>query len=157
MMKTNKIITFFTPHTFLEYLKGKQVYQGVRQTPAGALAFKATDDGIFEAVFLDAVSETSGSEMSTQKLLLVGTPFQQKVWQAALQIPAGTTLSYHDLAHKIGKPSAFRAVANALGANKISYFVPCHRIKRKNGDLGGYAWGIERKKALLAFEAKHTL
>lgn len=81
-----------------------------------------------------------------------GTDFQVKVWQATLNIPAGKTLTYQELAQKIGNPKAFRAVANALGQNKIAYFIPCHRVVRKNGELGGYKWGIDIKKALLIAE-----
>lgn len=155
MQKNNVIL--FSPQEFKKYLKNKQIFKKVIDTPVGLFAVQGTDDGIFQASFVDANSVVTDSAPNTYTLLLVGTPFQQKVWQAALEIPAGTSVSYHDLAHKIGKPSAFRAVANALGANKISYFVPCHRIKRKNGDLGGYAWGIERKQALLAHEMKCAL
>jgi O-6-methylguanine DNA methyltransferase len=146
-------IRVFSPKQFASYIKTQQIYQKTIQTPAGTLLLEATQDGIFQTSFVEHDFKEPMSIIELDSVLLVGTPFQTRVWQEALKIPRGTSLSYHDLAHALGKPSAFRAVANALGANKIAYFVPCHRIVRKNGDLGGYAWGIERKQALL----KHGL
>ncbi|MGU3574409.1 bifunctional DNA-binding transcriptional regulator/O6-methylguanine-DNA methyltransferase Ada [Brucellaceae bacterium C25G] len=81
-----------------------------------------------------------------------GTVFQQKVWQALRDIPSGKTASYSDLANSIGQPAASRAVAGACAANKIAVIIPCHRIVRQNGDLSGYRWGVERKRALLLKE-----
>lgn len=138
-----------TPEQFVSYIKTKQIYQKTVKTPAGILLIEGTEDGIFQASFVEHDIKESGSAIKLDTVLLVGTPFQLRVWQESLKISPGTSISYHDLAHAVAKPSAFRAVANALGANKIAYFVPCHRIKRKNGDLGGYAWGIERKQTLL--------
>lgn len=86
--------------------------------------------------------------------LMRGTPFQQKTWQALCRIPFGTTCSYTDLAQAIGMPKATRAVANANGQNHLSILIPCHRVIRKSGDLGGYAGGLDRKKWLLAHEAQ---
>jgi O-6-methylguanine DNA methyltransferase len=84
--------------------------------------------------------------------LLVGTPLQHQVWQALLQIPKGTTLSYQQLANKVGSPKAVRAVANAVGSNPISPLIPCHRVLRSNGHIGGYYWGLPAKLALLKEE-----
>jgi AraC family transcriptional regulator, regulatory protein of adaptative response / methylated-DNA-[protein]-cysteine methyltransferase len=81
-----------------------------------------------------------------------GTPFQRRVWEALLGIPAGATVTYSALARRIGEPDAVRAVANACAANAIALAVPCHRVVRSNGTLSGYRWGIERKRALLAKE-----
>ena len=81
-----------------------------------------------------------------------GTPFQVQVWQALLTIPYGKTISYKELAEKIGKPTAFRACANANGKNFISLIVPCHRVIASDGALGGYTGGVEIKKALLDLE-----
>jgi AraC family transcriptional regulator of adaptative response/methylated-DNA-[protein]-cysteine methyltransferase len=83
---------------------------------------------------------------------LRGTPFQREVWEALRRVPSGATVSYLELAQRIGRPSAVRAVAQACGANRLAVAVPCHRVVRHNGDLGGYHWGIERKQALLAQE-----
>ena len=81
-----------------------------------------------------------------------GTPFQQAVWQALLQIPAGSTLSYGVLARQIGKPAAVRAVGAAVGRNPLSIVVPCHRVLGAGGALTGYAGGLHRKTALLHLE-----
>jgi methylated-DNA-[protein]-cysteine S-methyltransferase len=82
-----------------------------------------------------------------------GTEFQQRVWDALRQIPYGTTISYGELARRIGNPQASRAVGLANGSNPISIIVPCHRVIGANGKLTGYGGGVERKKALLALEA----
>lgn len=82
-----------------------------------------------------------------------GTPFQQLVWQALREIPAGLTMSYAELARGIGRPSAVRAVGHANGANPISIVVPCHRLVGADGLLTGYGGGLERKRWLLAHEA----
>jgi AraC family transcriptional regulator of adaptative response/methylated-DNA-[protein]-cysteine methyltransferase len=84
---------------------------------------------------------------------LRGTAFQQAVWLALRDIPAGETRTYADIAAQIGQPNAVRATGSANGANPVSVLVPCHRVIRADGGLGGYAWGLERKRALLAREA----
>lgn len=81
-----------------------------------------------------------------------GTPFQQAVWRALLEIPAGQTLSYGELATRVGRPSAVRAVAAAVGRNPLSVLIPCHRVIGADGQLTGYAGGLPRKQALLALE-----
>ncbi|MBY0510578.1 MAG: bifunctional DNA-binding transcriptional regulator/O6-methylguanine-DNA methyltransferase Ada [Rhodospirillaceae bacterium] len=82
-----------------------------------------------------------------------GTAFQKRVWQALQKIPAGTTASYTDIARHIGKPKSVRAVGQACGANPLAVVIPCHRVVRGDGDLAGYRWGVERKRALLKAEA----
>ena len=81
-----------------------------------------------------------------------GTAFQALVWRALLKIPPGRTASYSEIAAALGRPSAVRAVAQACASNKLAVLVPCHRVVRSDGDLAGYRWGIERKRALLARE-----
>lgn len=81
-----------------------------------------------------------------------GTDFQNEVWNAIRQIPHGEVRSYKWIAEKIGKPKAVRAVGSAVGANAVSIFIPCHRVIRSDGSLGGYGGGIERKRQLLALE-----
>lgn len=81
-----------------------------------------------------------------------GTAFQQRVWRALRRIPPGRTLSYSELARRIGAPDATRAVAGACAANTLAVAIPCHRVVRQDGSLSGYRWGIERKRALLARE-----
>lgn len=85
-----------------------------------------------------------------------GTSFQQKVWLELLKIPYGTTISYAKLAKNIGKPTAFRAVANANGRNPISLIIPCHRVIASDGGLGGYTGGLDIKRILLDLES-HSL
>ncbi len=81
-----------------------------------------------------------------------GTAFQRRVWQALQDIPVGETVSYAEIARRIGTPSAVRAVASACAANNIAVAIPCHRVVRRDGSLSGYAWGVERKRALLTWE-----
>jgi AraC family transcriptional regulator of adaptative response/methylated-DNA-[protein]-cysteine methyltransferase len=81
-----------------------------------------------------------------------GTAFQQRVWSALQRIPAGKTLSYSELARRVGAPQAVRAVASACAANTIAVAIPCHRVVRNDGTISGYRWGVARKKALLARE-----
>jgi AraC family transcriptional regulator of adaptative response/methylated-DNA-[protein]-cysteine methyltransferase len=84
-----------------------------------------------------------------------GTAFQQRVWQALQEIPAGQTVSYAEVARRIGSPKAVRAVAAACAANNLAVAIPCHRVVRTDGSLSGYAWGVERKRVLLDREAQH--
>ena len=81
-----------------------------------------------------------------------GTAFEQRVWQALLAVPAGETVTYSELARRIGTPQAARAVARACAANPLAVAVPCHRVVRADGSLAGYRWGVERKRALLERE-----
>ena len=90
-------------------------------------------------------------------VLFRGTNFQIKVWEALLKIPAGTVVTYKALAQMIGCPQAARAVGNAIGKNPIAYLIPCHRVIRGVGQLGGYRWGIVRKKVMLGKEAAKYL
>lgn len=83
-----------------------------------------------------------------------GTVFQQRVWQALQAIPAGTTESYSEIARRIGQPHAARAVAHACASNLLAVAIPCHRVVRRDGSLGGYRWGLARKRALLEREAE---
>jgi AraC family transcriptional regulator of adaptative response/methylated-DNA-[protein]-cysteine methyltransferase len=89
-------------------------------------------------------------------LHLLGSPFQKLVWDELMRIPYGTTRSYMAQATSIGKNKAYRAVANANGANQLAIIIPCHRIINSNGDLGGYGGGLTRKKWLLEHEASHV-
>lgn len=87
-------------------------------------------------------------------LALYGTPFEHSVWRALLDIPTGEIYSYSDIAKGIGKPTAQRAVASAIGRNPISLLIPCHRVLRSTGELGGYHWGLEIKRQILTSECK---
>lgn len=90
-------------------------------------------------------------------LLLAGTEFQLKVWNALPEVKYGETATYKDLAKSIGRPASVRAVANAVGANPISIIIPCHRIVGSNGSLTGYAGGLEAKSFLLQLEKQFIL
>ncbi|NET40065.1 MAG: methylated-DNA--[protein]-cysteine S-methyltransferase [Cyanothece sp. SIO1E1] len=92
-------------------------------------------------------------EDSPLALYVRGTDFQVQVWRALLEIPPGGLCTYSHLAEAIGRPTATRAVASAVGDNPISWLIPCHRVIRKSGYLGGYRWGLPRKKVMLAWEA----
>jgi AraC family transcriptional regulator of adaptative response/methylated-DNA-[protein]-cysteine methyltransferase len=89
-------------------------------------------------------------------LLLAGTNLQIKVWEALLAVPEGRLVSYAALARGVGQPRAVRAVASAVGRNPLSVLIPCHRVIRASGDLGGYRWGLPRKAALIALESAHV-
>ena len=87
------------------------------------------------------------------RLLMIGAPFQIKVWEALLAIPSGQVTTYGEIARHIGNPKAVRAVGTAVGRNPVSWLIPCHRALRKSGGLGGYHWGLPVKRAMLAWEA----
>jgi AraC family transcriptional regulator of adaptative response/methylated-DNA-[protein]-cysteine methyltransferase len=96
---------------------------------------------------------SNGAPQSPLQLSITGSNFQIQVWKALLNIPEGSVCSYGQLAAFLGKPSASRAVANAVAANPVSYLIPCHRVIRNTGALGGYHWGTTRKQAILVWEA----
>jgi AraC family transcriptional regulator, regulatory protein of adaptative response / methylated-DNA-[protein]-cysteine methyltransferase len=87
------------------------------------------------------------------RVVLIGTDFEVRVWQTLLRIPLGRATTYSDIANRIGKPSACRAVGAAVGKNPISFVVPCHRVLGRSGALTGYHWGLTRKQAILGWEA----
>ena len=115
-------------------------------------------DEMATAVFLPRIFAAPGEPVSRDapplRLLLRGSRFQLKVWQALLSIPSGGLASYQDIARLAGlNPGAARAVGSANGANPISWLIPCHRVIRKSGALGGYAYGLGRKLAMIGWEA----
>ena len=111
-------------------------------------------DPAFERLVAEVVGLVEQPRLGTQLPLDIrGTAFQQRVWKALVRIPAGKTASYAEIATKIGAPRSVRAVAQACGANPLAVAIPCHRVVRTGGDLSGYRWGVERKRALLDREA----
>lgn len=106
-----------------------------------------------------ATSRTIGSIFSAMPgeaplhLLVRGTNFQVSVWRALLDIPPGRVTTYAEVARRVGRPNATRAVGSAVGANPVAWLIPCHRVLRSDGRLGGYHWGTVRKQACLAWEA----
>jgi AraC family transcriptional regulator of adaptative response/methylated-DNA-[protein]-cysteine methyltransferase len=156
----------------------KKMSSATIETPLGSMIALADDDALYHLAFMDEMHAnislfhvTPGTnalirsiqdelaqyfagtlKVFTTPLSFIGTEFQQTTWRALQQIPHGETRSYAKLACMIEKPTAFRAVANANGANPISIVVPCHRVINSNGKLGGYAGGISRKEWLLRHE-----
>lgn len=171
-----------TPGEYAEHGNGIEVRYGWHDSPFGHCLIGVTQRGICALRFADPdqferemdrlhaewskanlvkdqkktatiVSQIFESGRRQQLLLdLKGTNFQLRVWQALLQIPEGCVTSYGDLANRLDVPSASRAVANAIGANPVAFLIPCHRVLRATGELGGYRWGLERKAAMLVRE-----
>lgn len=97
------------------------------------------------------------SEQKPLTLLVKGTNFQIQVWRALLKLPFGAIATYQTIAQMVARPTAARAVGNAIGNNPIGYLIPCHRVIRESGELGGYCWGVERKTVMLGWEASRTI
>lgn len=176
-----------TPGEFKSQGLGLRIRYGVHESPFGDVFLASTDRGICGLRFVDddpreAVSWLSGlwpgagleqDQPATREVvrqifaeggpsepipvLVKGTNFQVAVWKALLRIPPGQLVAYEDVARSIGRPSASRAVGGAVGANRISYLIPCHRVIRSSGALGGYAWGSPRKRAIIGWEAGREL
>jgi methylated-DNA-[protein]-cysteine S-methyltransferase len=118
--------------------------------PAGAVR----DDRAFPAARAQLDAYFAGDLRAFDvPLAVAGTPFQRAVWEALLAVPYGETISYGDLARRVGRPGAARAVGLANGRNPVSIIVPCHRVIGASGSLTGYGGGLDRKQALLRFEA----
>ena len=112
-------------------------------------------DGSFEGLVARAIALVESPALEHDLPLDIrGTAFQQRVWQALRDIPAGSTESYADIAVRIGAPGATRAVARACATNPVAVAIPCHRVVRRDGGLSGYRWGVERKRALLESEGE---
>ncbi len=143
----------------------------VWQSPVGWLDVRAGSNGIHSITLssekpMDATDHSLSDQCVAQlreyfvgertafdvPLAPVGTPFRMEVWRAAQRIPYGETRTYAELASMIGRPGAARAVGNALKNNPIAILIPCHRIVSADGSIGGYAWGSEKKRILLALE-----
>lgn len=168
-----------SPGEFKALGAGLKIHYGIHETPFGKALIATTDRGICALHFLDdepaierlqaewANAELIGDRQITQPLidqifgsssqpltvLVKGTNFQVQVWRALLKIPMGGVTTYQTIAQLIDRPNAVRAVGSAIGRNPIGYLIPCHRVIRESGALGGYYWGLERKAAILAWEA----
>ena len=108
----------------------------------------ATAAGVSRKIF----TTTDPTAVESLAVFVRGSNFQVRVWEALLNIPLGRTATYGDIATFIGQPKASRAVGSAVGANLVSFLIPCHRVIRGDGSIGGYRWGPERKKVMLAWE-----
>lgn len=112
-------------------------------------------DAAFESLVAQVVGFIEAPRLGLDLPLdIQGSAFQQRVWQALREIPCGTTVTYSELANRLGVPKAVRAVASACAANTLAVVIPCHRVVRLDGSLSGYRWGVERKKALLSKETE---
>lgn len=154
---------------------GLRIGWALAPTPFGEALVMATDRGICGIGFTDETGFDAAMEDLTRRwpraeyhpdpsvaalldlsevpLHLMGAPFQIKVWEALLRIPTGHVTTYSTVAEAIGSPKAVRAVGTAIGRNPVSWLIPCHRALRKTGELGGYHWGLPRKRSMLAYEA----
>jgi AraC family transcriptional regulator of adaptative response/methylated-DNA-[protein]-cysteine methyltransferase len=171
-----------TPGEFKHKGEGLQIAYGIHPSPFGECLLAVTGRGICSLMFVegsdrDAALEAfrhdwqkaelsedpartlplleqvfSTSSQASLPLHLLGTNFQMKVWEALLRIPPGALTTYTAVAQSIGRPTAARAVSNAVAHNPIAYIIPCHRVIRESGEMGGYRYGIPRKRAMLAWE-----
>ena len=106
---------------------------------------------------ISRIFETNDVADNSVMLHIKGTNLQIRVWEALLRIAPGEIVSYSQLANRVNRPNAVRAVASAVGRNAISYVIPCHRVLRKCGSIGGYRWGTSRKRAMLTWESAKTI
>lgn len=141
------MVEFGAPTMLMEALKERFAHAALE--PADASLSALVDQVVAR---IDAPGQNP-SAATTLPLDIRGTAFQERVWQALTRIPQGQTVSYAELAERIGQPKAARAVARACAANAIAVAVPCHRVVRGSGELSGYKWGVERKRVLLEREA----
>jgi len=149
-------VTFeaMTPGEYKRGGAGLEIHYGFHPTPFGPCLLAVTERGIRTALVIESLFARSPIKGGNKfHLLLKGTNFQVQVWQALLAMPSGLWVSYGDLASSMGKPTAARAVANAVARNPVAYLIPCHRVISKAGAIHRYRWGAERKKAILGWEA----
>jgi AraC family transcriptional regulator of adaptative response/methylated-DNA-[protein]-cysteine methyltransferase len=122
---------------------------GFHPSPFGEAILVATERGLAGRIF-DPKTWAADRPL---RVVLIGTDFEVRVWQTLLRIPLGKATTYSDIACRLGKASASRAVGAAVGKNPISFVVPCHRVLGRSGALTGYHWGLTRKQAILGWEA----
>jgi AraC family transcriptional regulator of adaptative response/methylated-DNA-[protein]-cysteine methyltransferase len=115
-----------------------------------------TEDEGATRPYVDQIFRSSGLRPEKITLQVQGTNFQIKVWEALLRIPSGALTTYAQIAKAIDKPHAFRAVGTAIGSNPVAFLIPCHRVIRQEGTLGGYHWGMTRKNAIIGWEMAQT-
>lgn len=137
--------------SFLE--NREEAFHNLRSQYPKAKFFEANNPYQDEAI---KVFQKDWSQISEIKLHLNGTPFQLKVWEALLTIPLAKLNTYLEIANKVGSPKAQRAIGSAIGQNPVAYLIPCHRVIRASGELGGYHWGMSRKAAILGWEASQV-
>ncbi len=176
-----------TPGSYKSMGEDLQIQYSFHETPFGKVVVASTEIGICKLEFVEQEEDglallaaewplasltfkkdrneqyvkqifyTSGPAEATLRLNLKGTPFQIKVWEALLRIPEGRLSTYQEIADFIGHPKATRAVGTAIGSNPVAVLIPCHRVIRRDGGLGGYHWGNDRKVSLIAWEKCRTM
>lgn len=114
-------------------------------------------DPSMTAPLAERIFSPEGNALPPLRILVKGTNFQVKVWEALLRIPHGAVCTYADIARTIQNPAAVRAVGGAIGANAVAYLIPCHRVIRQGGLVSDYRWGATRKRAIIGWEAAHLL
>ncbi|MGE6487144.1 methylated-DNA--[protein]-cysteine S-methyltransferase [Paenisporosarcina sp. NPDC076898] len=149
------------------------MYRGYTESPIGLIEVTATEIELVSVLFVDEKQQSHENEIIHHFLYEIdayfkgdlkqftippmnGTAFQSGVWNELIRIPYGDRLSYSEIAHRIQKQKAVRAVGTAIGKNKYALIVPCHRVFSKNGSLSGFAWGSWRKEWLLEHEKNHS-
>lgn len=139
----------------LHFLNDEEVPESILAAAWPEASLKYNPDEVMSLAdqIFPSASTTGQLDTKPLQLLLRGSSFQLKVWEALLKIPEGRLVSYDQIATAIGQPSASRAVGTAIGSNPIGYLIPCHRVIKKTGLFGGYRWGTERKQAMLGWEA----
>jgi AraC family transcriptional regulator, regulatory protein of adaptative response / methylated-DNA-[protein]-cysteine methyltransferase len=164
---------------------GIEIRHGTTQTPFGTAFVAETARGLMRLGFLDVRSDATeiaalrvlwphakfvrdddraqaladsiwGNKAVTLPLAVTGTNFQVQVWRALLELEPGATVTYSALARQLGKPEGARAVGNAVGANPVAWVIPCHRVLRASGELGGYRWGAARKQMIHRWEERRA-
>ena len=116
-----------------------------------------TENPVATAPHVEAIFGQEKAGRRDLNIVLIGTDFDISVWRTLMKIPQGSATTYSDIARHLGNPKAARAVGSAVGRNPVSFLVPCHRVLRKSGHLGGYHWGLARKQAIIGWEAMPTL
>ena len=172
-----------TPGEFKSGGQGLSIHYDFAESPFGRLIVASTPKGLCHLFFVEddkhalrqlksrfpnaslhqktdqfqqsalRIFQKDGKPLQRIKLHLPGTPFQIKVWESLLKIPAGSLTCYGDIAKDIGSPKSARAVGTAIGSNPIAFLIPCHRVIQRSGHLGGYRWGETRKAAIIGWEA----
>jgi len=174
-----------TPGEYKNLGAGLEIVYGIHDTPFGKALIATTVRGICNLHFVNDPSQALGllhqewpqaniifSQQDTQEVIkrifsgnvnnqpvalwVKGTNFQIQVWRALLKIPFGCVSTYEEIGEVIAQPKAARAVGNAVGNNPVALLIPCHRVVRKSGELGGYRWGLSRKASILASETKKS-
>ncbi|MGL4994371.1 MAG: methylated-DNA--[protein]-cysteine S-methyltransferase [Bacteroidales bacterium] len=148
------------------------IYREYLDSPIGILVIECDSSHLLSITMTDCMDDSNANQVSNQvkseltqyfngeltefrmKVSTNGSPFQQEIWNKLLSIEYGKTISYIDFAHLCGKPKAVRAVASAIAKNPIPIIIPCHRVVKKDGSIGGFIWGSGSKSALLEIENK---